>query len=559
MSAVGRRGNPAGQALNYAWRQHGTTVAMHVVMPHRMEHSATLPELSSIELLREARRVVRDLREPSPRIYWTDLLLTASVTWAAIGYGACCASGITALALSVLVAGLALTRASMFMHELTHMRRGAVPGLRLAYDALIGVPFGVPLSFYERVHLDHHKVAVYRTAGDPEHAPDARSLVHRTAETLLAPFLLPPLLVVRWMVLPPVALLAPRLRRWLDTRASGLTSNPAYRPAAPRGRALREARISEACCSAFAILVLLLVVLGVLPIAGVALAMAAISIASLLSNFRGSFLHSFRSGEPIGTLARQVFDSVNVPHTGLVSALVLPVGIGYHALHHLDARLPYHAMPEAHARLLATLPKGSAYHRVTSSGIVSAASSALGISSSPLWRLPVLGLLLVALALIGRTLRLDEALVSGLAALGEEGGVLGAAGYVGAATIGDVLQLPGVLFWVAAVTAYGPWHGAAVAYLGMMGAALSGFVLARSVAGGALSGVTHPRVRAWIARIDRSPILSVAFIRGFLFVLPATSVACALSSVRLRDYFVGSALGLLVPTAITAAIAVAVL
>ena len=49
----------------------------------------------------------------------------------------------------------------------------------------------------------------------------------------------------------------------------------------------------------------------------------------------------------------------------------------YHALHHLDARLPYHALPEAHARLLARLPAGSFYHRVTRAGIMAAAREAL--------------------------------------------------------------------------------------------------------------------------------------------------------------------------------------
>jgi len=42
---------------------------------------------------------------------------------------------------------------------------------------------------------------------------------------------------------------------------------------------------------------------------------------------------------------------VNVPPPGLVAALWAPVGLRYHALHHLLPSLPYHSLAEAHRRL----------------------------------------------------------------------------------------------------------------------------------------------------------------------------------------------------------------
>ena len=46
-----------------------------------------------------------------------------------------------------------------------------------------------------------------------------------------------------------------------------------------------------------------------------------------------------------------------------------PVGLRYHALHHLLPRLPYHNLGKAHARLSAQLAAISPYHRVEERGL----------------------------------------------------------------------------------------------------------------------------------------------------------------------------------------------
>lgn len=282
------------------------------------------------------RRSLVDLRAPNPRIYFTDLALTSAVVYAgmAIAYW-------RSLPLGVLVAGLALSRAALFAHELSH-QRNAVPGLRLAWHVLVGVPFLFPTFIYERVHREHHRRSVYRTERDPEHAPDPRSFLVRTLQNQAAARLLPFVLWIRWAIVTPLSFVIPGGRAFVLRRFSSLTMNAKYiGPTSLR----RNERLAELACTAAAWAMLLMP--GRALLAG-ALAMG---LAIGISDFRGEFLHDFAPNAPTGTLERQVTDSVNLASKSPLVRLFFPMGIGLHALHHLAPWLPYHAMRTAYARL----------------------------------------------------------------------------------------------------------------------------------------------------------------------------------------------------------------
>ena len=59
----------------------------------------------------------------------------------------------------------------------------------------------------------------------------------------------------------------------------------------------------------------------------------------------------------------QLLDSNTYPNGRILPELWAPLGLRYHALHHLMPSLPYHAMAQAHARLAARLPAHSPYHQ----------------------------------------------------------------------------------------------------------------------------------------------------------------------------------------------------
>jgi fatty acid desaturase len=64
----------------------------------------------------------------------------------------------------------------------------------------------------------------------------------------------------------------------------------------------------------------------------------------------------------------QLADSINLDGSPL-HGLMAPVGLRYHALHHLMPSLPYHRLGAVHRQLLAELPADSLYRGTAATGI----------------------------------------------------------------------------------------------------------------------------------------------------------------------------------------------
>ena len=66
-----------------------------------------------------------------------------------------------------------------------------------------------------------------------------------------------------------------------------------------------------------------------------------------------------------------MLDSNTIPG-GPWTELWAPLGMRYHALHHLFPTMPYHTMGVAHRRLLRELPADSPYHATLRRSMVAA-------------------------------------------------------------------------------------------------------------------------------------------------------------------------------------------
>jgi fatty acid desaturase len=312
-------------------------------------------------MLKAAAGLTRDLNLPKSSIYWLDMLGSALLGYAAL-FGAMFFQPTWLAAGSGLVAALALYRAGSFIHELTHIKKGAVKGFRFTWNLIVGVPLLVPSFMYEGVHNQHHAKRYYGTIDDPEYLPLALMHPWTLPVFLIAAAMAPVGMLIRFGILAPLSLLSPKLRRLVVGRYSGLQINPKFVRPKPQGDFARDWAWQETACSLWAIALIVMAATGVIPLRDFLIFLGVASGVMFLNQVRTLVAHLWENdGEPMSVTA-QFLDSVNVPPPATLPILWAPVGLRYHALHHLLPGVPYHNLAEAHRRLCRELEAGSLYH-----------------------------------------------------------------------------------------------------------------------------------------------------------------------------------------------------
>lgn len=318
------------------------------------------------EMLRAAVELTRDLQGARDAVYWADLLVSAAIGYVGLA-GAILLDNPLLAVLSGVIAALALYRALLFIHELTHIHRDALPGFRLGWNVLVGIPMLMPSLMYEGVHTLHHARTRYGTADDPEYLPLALMKPWTLPLFVLTALVLPFSLLLRSALLVPLGVVIPPLRRLVWEKFSALSINPAFRRPPAEGAFARIAFWQELGTTLWAIgLIALSFAYGWRPLL---IALAVMSLTALFNQVRTLVAHLWENEGEAMTVTGQFLDSVNVPPPGLLAEIWAPVGLRYHALHHLLPSTPYHSLGEAHRRLRAHLGVDTTYGKASYPGL----------------------------------------------------------------------------------------------------------------------------------------------------------------------------------------------
>lgn len=338
--------------------------------------SATAP--ASGFSLAEARGIVRDLFVPEERLYWIDFLTTILV-------GHTCA-GLTRLTFEVAIEPFWLKlaiaaaffavqcacfyRGVMFTHELVHLPERKFAAFRVVWNLLCGIPFLVP-SFTYYTHLDHHRRKLFGTENDGEYLALGRMSPWWIVVYLSQCFWAPPLAVLRFGLITPLTWVSPAFRRFIHQRASSLVMDPTYIRPLPTAHVQRLIRLQELGC--FLVLIayvtIPLVFLHRWPIPLVIQAYLTGIVLVFMNCVRTLASHRWSSDGEEGTFVEQMLDSVTLDSDSFWAVLINPVGLRYHATHHLFPSMPYHNIRAAHQRLMERLPADSPYRQTVTTSL----------------------------------------------------------------------------------------------------------------------------------------------------------------------------------------------
>ena len=308
----------------------------------------------------EAKRIIQDLFEPKPFIYWADFLITDLLGWAAfiLAVGS---RDFSLLQFSAfIVAGFSLYRAVLFVHELSHLKKGTFTAFRWVWNLLCGFPLTLPSFMYVGVHTDHHKQHLYGTKDDPEYFAFALAKPYRIPLFPLTMLAAPALFLLRFLFLAPLSYLWPPLRKPLWVYASHLAAGGSYRRPLPDEKEKRSARIQEFVTFLYLAACVALMIKGILPWK-VLFFWYGLAVFILVANSLRSLVAHCDLNHPdhVMSFEEQILDSTDIPGNPILTPLWAPVGLRYHATHHLFTALPYHSLGEAHRRLIRNLPQNS--------------------------------------------------------------------------------------------------------------------------------------------------------------------------------------------------------
>lgn len=339
--------------------------------------------MSNIEVgtkfpIREAREMVKDLIPPNAFIYWVDFLFHIILGWSSFYF--CFNSDFLSLSQWVFffISTFALFRSAIFIHELTHLRKGTFLLFRTTWNLLCGFPLMIPSFLYQGVHNDHHNMNLYGTKDDGEYFPFIHKGRFKIILFVLVSFVSPVFLFIRFVVLTPLSYCHASIRSFVLEKASSLSINLNYKRTRLSLDSVPMWQAQEIITCLYGWTFLLLVTQEIFPKTVLGLWLITLGVVFFVNSLRTLAAHCYRyPGNKVLDMSEQLLDSVNIPES-FFGVLWAPVGLRFHATHHLIPEMPYHSLGKTHKRLVERFPEKELYIQTT--------SGSLGSTLKRLWQ-----------------------------------------------------------------------------------------------------------------------------------------------------------------------------
>lgn len=254
-------------------------------------------------------------------------------------------------------------RISNSIHEVAHLNsKRNLRSFQVAWNLLVGVPTMMPSFFFEH-HMAHHRTNCYGTEHDGEYLPLGRGPLMNIVMFLTQVILQPIFVIVRFTIFTPISFLHPKLRKWTLEHFSSFVFDFPYKRTLAKNAPLKWWAAMDVMCCLRAWAIFVLAWIGVSPAYQVPKLFLLALLPLSMHYFRSLTAHNWLSDGGKSSFRDQLFDSIDIKGNYLTE-LFYPVGLRYHAMHHLFPTMPYHNLGIAHRRLMAQLPADAPYRKL---------------------------------------------------------------------------------------------------------------------------------------------------------------------------------------------------
>ena len=187
---------------------------------------------------------------------------------------------------------------------------------------------------------------------------------------ILFSFLSPGFFFIRFVFLTPLSYCHKNIRNLVLEKISSLSIDPNYRRTRSSLNSAAMWQSQETVTCLYGWTFLLLVTQEILPKTVLGLWLITLGVVFFVNSLRTLAAHCYRyPGNKILDISEQLLDSVNVPES-LFGVFWAPVGLRFHAAHHLIPEMPYHSLGKTQRRLLEKFSEKNIYTQTTSRSLI---------------------------------------------------------------------------------------------------------------------------------------------------------------------------------------------